>query len=715
MRFGPSTSLQLSSVLAKGLHRPKLSTNLRISEQHVAGETNFIIKIVDSNSYARYGGFEYELLTLFDGTRTPAEVAAEITTRHPEHAVDENEVLEFLDSTEPTLWERSLGEKNLAVLERIRDERKSRVDQSSLLYIYFKAWNPNRTLTRMEPYLRWMYTPGFVLFSITVFVIAMSILAGDWNRVQADTEALYSFSGKSAYDIWAFWVIMLSLGAVHEFGHGLTCKHFGGDVNQMGFLLIYFTPAFYTDTTDILLFESMAPREYVIFAGIWIELVICSLATFVWALSVPGSIVNDLAYKLLLLSGISGALLNLNPLIKADGYYAISQFLRIDSLREDSFAFLRAWFQRYILRRKVEVPPASRRHRRVFLAFGVCAILYSTLLLVVVLNWVNNVFVSQMGDYGYVATAAVLYFLFRKRLRQAIPRVRGWWLKMREAYMRWKMTRRQQVAAAAVAVFLVVPPFGSKVSSEFILEPASTTEVRALVSGRVRAVSARPGDFVRAGDILADLSNPDITARAAVAAGELNLNESDLRTAEADAAFAAAGRASAENNQLGAELTVARTKLAELTLRAPASGVVATPDYIAQPGEFVKEGADVLRIVDRSNMRARILVRDWEVQEIAVGQPAEIQVLAHPYRTYEGRIERILPAAALDRPVSQPNKLERQGQEIANFFAVEMAIPNPDGSLIEGMTGTAKMFGKRSPLAWQWGRDVWRWLRLQVW
>lgn len=713
MRFGP-TSLQLPSVLAKGLNRPKLRSDLRISEQHIAGETSYVVKIVDTSTYNRYGAFEMELLRLFDGTRTPAEVATDLTALHPETPVQESDILEFLDSTDANLWERSVGEKNLAVLERIRDERKSRINQSSLLYIYFKAWNPNRTLTRMEPYLRWLYTPGFVLFSIAVFVIAMSILAGDWARVQKDTEDLYSFTGKSAYDIWAFWIIMLTVGGIHEFGHGLTCKHFGGDVNQMGFLLIYFTPAFYTDTTDILLFESTAPREFVIFAGIWVELVLCSLSTFVWALSVPGTIVNDLAYKTLLLSGVTGALLNLNPLIKADGYYAISQFLHIDCLREDSFAYLQAWFQRYFLRRKVDLPPASRKHRRVFLAFGLSAITYSTLLLFIVLAWVNNILVSRLGAWGYVATGGILYFLLKNRIRQSIPYVRGWWLKSREAYMRWKISRKQQIAAAAVAVVLV-SPFASKVSSEFILEPASNTQVRALVSGRVREVKIRPGDAVRAGDILAELTNPEIMARATVAAGELGLNESDLRTAQASSEFAAAGRASAQHDQLGAEVTVAETKLAELTLRAPASGVVATPDLIAQPGEFVREGDDVLRIVDRSSMRARILVHDWEVQEIAIGQPVEIQVLAHPYRSYEGHIERILPAAATDRPVTQQAKLERQGQEIANYFAVEMVFPNPDGTLIEGMTGSAKISGKRSPLVWQWGRGFWRWLRLQIW
>ena len=324
-------------------------------------------------------------------------------------------------------------------------------------------------------------------------------------------------------------------------------------------------------------------------------------------------------------------------------------------MREESFAYLQAWFQKTILRRKVEVPPASRRHRRVFLTFGICALAYSNLLLLLVLSWVNNIFVSKMGDWGYVATAIILYFLLRKKVRQAIPHVRGWWLKTREAYMRWKMTGRQQLAAAAVAVILIVPPFASKVSSEFVLEPASATGVRAAVSGSVQRIMVRPGDAVRAGDVLAELSNPELTARAAEAAGELGLNESALRSAQAQSAFAAAGRASAEHEQLGAELTRGANQVAELTLRAPASGIVTIPDLIAQPGEY-REGrrgcaADRGSFeYARANSGARLGSAGNQ------GGPAvKIQVLAHPYQSYDGHIEKILPAAALDQPVSQPS------------------------------------------------------------
>ena len=325
MRFGP-TSLQVSSVLAKGLRRPKMRSDLRISEQTVAGETSYVIKVFETNSYNRYGASEYELLTLCDGTRTSAEITEELNERHPNEPLAESEVLDFLDGVESAMWERSVGEKNLAVLERIRDERKGRVDQSSVLYISFKAWDPNKVLNKIDPYLGWMFTSGFVVFSLGLFIVCLYLLAGDWTRIEGDTRALYTFANKTAYDIWVFWFLMLALGAVHEFGHGLTCKHFGGDVHQMGFLLIYFTPAFFTDTTDILLFDRGSRRLWVIFAGIWIEMVFCSVCALTWHFTVPGSIINDVAYKGMLLSGISGALLNLNPLIKADGYYALRNF-----------------------------------------------------------------------------------------------------------------------------------------------------------------------------------------------------------------------------------------------------------------------------------------------------------------------------------------------------------------------------------------------------
>jgi putative peptide zinc metalloprotease protein len=714
MRFGP-TSLKASSVLAKGLRRPKFRKDLRTSEQVFAGEKTYVIKVEETNSYNRYGPSEYELLTLCDGTRTRAEVAGVWNERHPDDFLGEAEVAEFLDGVEPEVWERSVGETNLAVLERIRDDRNSRVDQSNVLYISFKAWDPNRTLAKLNPYMGWMFTRGFVFFSAAMFIAAAYLVAGDWAQVQRDTAALYTFQGKTAYDIWVFWFLMLGLGAVHEFGHGLTCKHFGGDVHQMGFLLIYFTPAFYTDTTDIMLFDRLGRRQWVLFAGIWIELVVCAIAAFFWRFTVPGSFANDLAYKTMLLSGIQGALVNLNPLIKADGYYALAEYLRIDNLREEAFTFLRAWVRRHVFREDLELPLATRRQRRIYLIFGITATVYSASLLVLVLLFVKNMFVTKFGGWGYVLTLGAVYFFVGKNLKNALPHVRAWWREKKEAYMAWKISRTQQVGALGLALLFLVPPIPTRVASDFVLEPGRDAHVRAGVPGAVRQVFVKQGDTVKAGQVLAVLENPDIESGAQVLAQQLAMANSEVRLEQARSDPARIAAALQEQERLESEWTIAQQKVDALDIRAPFAGVVATPLVEQKATEYIAAGDELCEVVDRTTMKARILVRDWELEQVPAGAPAQLKVLPYPFRTYAGTVAQILPAAALDRPVARPQELERLGQELTNYFAVVTVFPNPDGSLREGMTGTAKIAGRSRPLAWQAGRGAWRWFRSQVW
>ena len=116
-----------------------------------------------------------------------------------------------------------------------------------------------------------------------------------------------------------------------------------------------------------------------------------------------------------------------------------------------------------------------------------------------------------------------------------------------------------------------------------------------------------------------------------------------------------------------------------------------------------------------STMRARILVRDLDLQDVQAGATAKVKVLPYPFRTFTGRVESIKPAATIDRPIDETEKLERLGRQLTSYVAVDMDFPNPDGTLTEGMTGTAKISGKSAPLAWQILRSGWRWIRSQIW
>lgn len=281
--------------------------------------------------------------------------------------------------------------------------------------------------------------------------------------------------------------------------------------------------------------------------------------------------------------------------------------------------------------------------------------------------------------------------------------------------MAWKITRAQQVGALGVVLLLVIPPLPSKLSTDFTVEPGRDARVRAEVAGLVREVYVRQDDAVKAGQLLAVLQNPEVEAGPQILSEQLALASSDVRSSQDRADTDKSAQASLERIRLQQELAVAQRKVESLEIRAPFAGIVTTPLVEQKIGEYLSAGDEFTRIVDRGTMKARILVRDWELEEIRPGAAAQVKVLPFPYRTYSGRVEQILPAAASDRPVAQPQKLERRGQELTNYIAVVMEFPNPDGSLREGMTGTAKITGKSRSLALRAGREGWRWMHSQIW
>lgn len=715
MRFGP-TSLQTSKILAKGLRRAKFRTSLRVSEQVYSGEVSYMIKVPESNDYYRLVPYDYELILLFDGNRTPAEVAEEITALYPSSPFTEQQALEFLENSDPNLFERSQEERNLAVLEKIREERKGRAERSNILYFIVRSWESDEFLARVYPYVRWMFTPGFVIFCVFLFAMMAGLIVSDYGRIQSDTLNFYKNIYSSWYHFWIFWVLMFFVIGLHEMGHGLACKHFGGEVPHMGMILIYFNPCFYTDVTDMCLFDKTWKRLWTIFAGLWTEMIICSFATFAWYFSRPGSLLNVVGYQVLLFTGISALFFNLNPFLKFDGYYILSTYLEMEGLSERGNEYLWAWVRKHILRHPIEMPPASRRQRRILLTFSTLALIYRAVAITIFVLLLRGIFTNRLGTaVGYLITASLLYLILRKRVRKTVPFVRAELRTAKERFMKWKISREQMVGVAAVALVLIMPLFPDQVSTDFVLEPGAQARVHAAVPGLLSRVNVREGDRVQAGAVLAVLHNPDLEARAAILARQLMEAEHSLLAAQATNDTVAIGKFQQETRQLDAGLTDARTKLAGLILRSPLAGIVTTPQVEQKTGAYVREGEEFAVVVDRSEMRARVLVRDLDLEDVRLGALVKLKVRTDPFPTYSGNVEQIMPAAASDQPVAEPEKMERHGQELTNYFAVTLDIPNSKGELREGMTGNAKIFGRRNPVVYRAGRNLWRWLRSQIW
>ena len=128
-----------------------------------------------------------------------------------------------------------------------------------------------------------------------------------------------------------FWLSGTAIIVIHELGHGLTCKYFGGKVHEIGAMLFYFQLAFFCNVNDAWTFPERRARLWVTAAGAWIQLVVASIAAMVWWAATPGSLLAYAAFAGVFTGGIATVLMNANPLIPLDGYYALSDYLEVST------------------------------------------------------------------------------------------------------------------------------------------------------------------------------------------------------------------------------------------------------------------------------------------------------------------------------------------------------------------------------------------------
>src|SRR5206468_11742270 len=120
---------------------------------------------------------------------------------------------------------------------------------------------------------------------------------------------------------------------IHEFGHGLSCKHFGGECHEMGVMLLVMTPCLYCNVSDSWMLPNKWHRAAIGAAGMYIELVMASIATFLWWFSEPG-LLNNVCLAVMFVCSVTTLVFNANPLMRYDGYYILADLLEIPNLRQ---------------------------------------------------------------------------------------------------------------------------------------------------------------------------------------------------------------------------------------------------------------------------------------------------------------------------------------------------------------------------------------------
>jgi putative peptide zinc metalloprotease protein len=618
--------------------RPRLRAELRFVEQVFRGEASFVVKDPGTNKYFRFRPAEARVLRCLDGTRTYTDVARALAAQGM--AVPASAVEAFARRLQDIgLIERSLAERTTLQLERLRAERRHRrrtpLFRGELLRMRWSLGDPDGLFDRTMPYVRWCFTRPFLVASALLFAAYFVILAATWSELSAVMAARFTPASFTPGSFALLWGVFLIVTVVHELAHGYACKHFGGEVHELGLMVIYLQPAMYCNVNDAWSFPELRSRLWVTAAGGWIELVVAGVAALVWAVAAPGTLLADTAVATMVVAGGLTLLANGNPLLPLDGYFALTDYLEIPNLRLRALEYVRWWAQRHLLRIDHPEPAVTERERRVFLVYGSLATLYIALVFVLAarlfLGWAR----AALGVTGVVLAVAALGYWKRRPIthlwRSIVLSVRGRSHGMAARAAR----RRRSLAAAVLLLLLLAAPWPHVVTGSFVAAPAQLHVVTAASDGVIAQVLVAEGTHVKAGAPLLqirDFALMQALAQATRLVDSLATLEGRARAqGRTAAAEVIAAEGASESSRLGALQRLA----AATTVRAVSPGVVLTSRPADLLGRHVTAGLPLLSIGDADSVELRVAFTGDGAAGVRVGQMVRVITdadAAHPSR-----------------------------------------------------------------------------------
>jgi putative peptide zinc metalloprotease protein len=690
--------------------------NMVFGEQIEDGARVFRVVVANQDSMYKFPPANWELLQLFDGQKSYEEIA-ELYSGQTNQEYSVEEIREFADALEAVnFWYKTPQEKNVQLMQKTADERrklwKSRKSKfGDLAEITFPAINPDKFVTWLYNHTSFVYTWWFSVVTIIAFSITAAISIAHWDEIGRDTVEFFGFTHKSWGDVFVFYILVVITLCWHELGHAHACKHYGGRVPAMGFLLIYLMPAFFTDTTEGFVKGSGYQRFIIAMAGAYSELYICAVATPIWWGTPPGSSIHNAAYLLMLMSGIAGLFINWNPLIKLDGYYMLSEALGIADLKENSTAYVSAWVKRHIWRLPVDIPYVPKKRRFGFAVYALLSGAYSYTVLYILARFAGNLFRNFNPEWSFLPEIATAGIIFRSRIRALVNFMKFFYLDKKDRIRAWISSWQSVTVAVLAAVFLLLPLWRESAEGRFILEPAETAVVRNLVPGTITGVFAKEGMSVAVGEPLLRLQN--LTLQSNVAGGDANLAVASMRATEATIHYANLGSALKEREQLTKQSRELRSEANSLQLASPIAGTVLTPRLGDRLGANVQAGTELVEVADVRKMRARIYVSDHDMYKIRLGAPARFNVEGFA-KLWEAQTTAITPLSSEIAPeIAETAKYK--GLNPLNFYVVDLLIANPQGKLKPGMVGSARIYGQRRSLIGHFGKEIVRFFGRKFW
>lgn len=391
----------------------EIADDVEVTPQQEGGKEVFVVGRAVTGKYIKLGANENRVLQLIGG-RTAQEISSEFSALYGA-SLSTATVVKFLTT---------LGTLGFLAGEHPAQGQAAPITRH--VYLRFSLFDPDPLFSFLVPKLRWVWTPVFVIATLLLMLTVSVMALNNWAEVT--TYAARILAEDYLLVLLAALIVVFS----HEFAHGLTCKAFGGRATEVGLLLIYYClPALYCNVSGIHRIPQRNRRLWVIAAGVYWQFLVGTLSLLAWFVLEPYTLLADTAF-IFVLGSLLNVAFNANPLIKLDGYYFLTQLLYLPNLMEKSREFWRNLLSRLSFG-PWKVIKLTPKQRIAYFVFGPLSILYTIVLTLVMLSYVNEFFVTEFNLFGYGVTGIAAAVLMRQPLKKGLQSFSTALLKKSEA------------------------------------------------------------------------------------------------------------------------------------------------------------------------------------------------------------------------------------------------------------------------------------------
>ena len=721
--------------------------DLEYHSQEYQHEPFWLVKDPLAIEYQRVCPEEYAILMMLDGRNSLQDIKESFERQFAPRRIEIATLQHFVGSLHQKGLVTTVADGQGFKLKKRNEKKwwqKTRALLSNPLAIRWRGIDPAWMIEKILPVTRWFFHRFTVCLVLLFALAALLLVLMNWSVFQSKLPAFHQFFAASN---WIYLGISLAIVKIlHEFGHGISCHKFGARAHELGFMLLVLTPALYCNTTDSWRLKSKWQRAAIGAAGIYVELFLAALATFVWWYSTPGTI-NQLALSTMFVCSVNTILFNGNPLLKFDGYYVLADLIEVPNLKTRSSNMVLRWIQAAMLGMKVDPDQyAPKRWRWLVVLYAIAAPVYRVFIVFSIMIFLTNV----MEPYGlqFIGWIIGVWGMASMVVLPMWKAIKFFWVPGRLQQVKKQRATIAVACTIAVVSAVVFIPFPYYVMAPFVVMPSDAANVYVARAGQFEQVLVEPGQHVEAGQPIAvlredtdEIQYVSLKTRLYELDVEHRLVEQSSYKNPADALKRLDVVQSIESTS--DQLDNQQQRLEQLVIRAPAAGKLIPAGHVASTnqshelpthtgwplarrnvGARFEQGQLVGMIAPSKSREAILAIDQRDIELVSDGQLVRIQVEPFVGTTYYGTVAEL---GRWQMEFSPPELSQHSGGDLetqadanghhtplSTTYQARVELPKTLSLNQSGYRGRAKIkIGNRS-IAWRVYRYLHRTFRLKL-